>query len=80
MTNYIYKGMNGENISGVPARDLTEEEFNGLTRQQRKACIKTGLYTASDSTGYHEQEVDEAESDSGSNDESEEVTKESTNG
>jgi hypothetical protein len=35
-----------EFLSGVPARDLTESEWQALTDAQRAACIESGLYIA----------------------------------
>jgi hypothetical protein len=35
---------NGEFISGVPARDLTAEEWEGLTEAQRQTALGCGLY------------------------------------
>lgn len=31
-------------ILGVPARDLTEEEWAGLTEQEQKTALDSGLY------------------------------------
>jgi hypothetical protein len=42
----IIKFVGGSNyIIGVPARDLTLEEFEALPLEQQKQCIATGLYS-----------------------------------
>lgn len=41
---YTYTGNGSQFIAGVPARDLTEAEFNALPQEQQDACIKSGLY------------------------------------
>jgi hypothetical protein len=41
-----YKG-NGEFVSGVPARDLTEAEWEQLSKEQKKAALDSGLYEKS---------------------------------
>jgi hypothetical protein len=46
MKTYIYKGKDGQHVDGVPARDLTEQEFEALSDEQQKACIDSGLYVA----------------------------------
>jgi hypothetical protein len=46
MKKYIYQGKDGQNVSGVPARDLTEDEFEALSDEQKNACIDSGLYVA----------------------------------
>jgi hypothetical protein len=52
---YAGPGLDGESVTeveqrprqfvlGVPARDLTEEEWNGLTEQEQQAATNSGLY------------------------------------
>lgn len=41
---YRYNG-SGNYISGIPARDLTDDEFNALPESQQKAVKKSGLYS-----------------------------------
>jgi predicted flap endonuclease-1-like 5' DNA nuclease len=36
----------GEFLSGIPARDLTEAEWESLSKAQQKAAIESGLYVA----------------------------------
>lgn len=43
---YIYNGKGNSFIIGVPARDLTEDEFDALTKIQKETALKTGLYKA----------------------------------
>ena len=31
-------------ITGIPARDLTKDEFAALSEAQKKQCIASGLY------------------------------------
>ena len=42
---YTGKGM----IHGVPARDLSEDEWNALTEQARETGIKFGIYVVAES-------------------------------
>lgn len=39
-----YTGKHGEYLFGIPARNLTDEEWSDLTKEQRKAAIDSGLY------------------------------------
>jgi hypothetical protein len=39
-----FVGGKGEFINGVPARDLSTAEWEGLTAEQRQACLSTRLY------------------------------------
>jgi len=39
-----YKFLGGGFIQGIPARDLTEDEFNALTDGQKEQVRKSGLY------------------------------------
>jgi hypothetical protein len=34
----------GEYVTGIPARDLSPAEWEGLTEDQRQTAIKCGLY------------------------------------
>lgn len=38
-----YKGIKAF-IQGIPARDLTDVEWNALSKEQQKAAIESGLY------------------------------------
>lgn len=38
-----YKG-NGNYIQGVPARDLSMDEWNSLSKELQEAAMKSGLY------------------------------------
>lgn len=44
MTTIKYTGKHGEYIAGIPARNLTDEDWSDLTKEQRKAAIDSGLY------------------------------------
>jgi len=35
---------NGSYYQGIPARDLTEEEWNAIPRRRRKRLLEFGLY------------------------------------
>jgi hypothetical protein len=37
----------GEFLSGIPARDLTEAEWESLSKEQQKAALNSGLYEKS---------------------------------
>lgn len=39
-----YTGNGAEYVSGVPARDLTEQEFKELPEETRKIVLNCGLY------------------------------------
>ena len=39
-----YTGSGAEYVSGVPARDLTEQEFKELPEETRKIVLNCGLY------------------------------------
>lgn len=39
-----YVGDGSAWVNGVPARDLTHEEWTALTDEQRKTCLSTNLY------------------------------------
>lgn len=43
MADYKYLN-NGGFIQGVPARDLTQDEWDALEDWQRQAALKSGLY------------------------------------
>ena len=43
-----YMGQFGAYIHGIPARDLTPDEWNELTEAQRKHAIASGLYVPLD--------------------------------
>lgn len=45
MISIKYKGAGGAFIPGVPARDLTQSEFESLPGETQKACIASGLYS-----------------------------------
>ena len=42
MDKYIYKG--GGYFAGVPARDMSAEEWAELPKEIQKAALKDGLY------------------------------------
>lgn len=46
MTVYKYQGTDTEHYVGVPARDLTEEEFAALDEQQQFNVTEGKLYRA----------------------------------
>lgn len=39
-----FVGKPGHYISGIPARDLTPEDWERLSPEQRKRALKSGLY------------------------------------
>ena len=39
----IYVGA-GNYLDGIPARDLTDEEYDALTREQKRDVRRSGLY------------------------------------
>lgn len=39
-----YTGKQGEYITGIPARNLTDDDWSDLTKEQRKMAIDSGLY------------------------------------
>lgn len=39
----IYTG-DGGYLDGIPARDLTDEEYDALTREQKRDVRRSGLY------------------------------------
>lgn len=39
-----YTGKHGEYLTGIPARNLTDEDWSELSKEQRKAAIDSGLY------------------------------------
>ena len=39
-----YTGKHGEYLTGIPARNLTDEDWSELTKEQRKVAIDSGLY------------------------------------
>ena len=41
---YKYQSDGTAFIAGVPARDLTDAEFEALPKEQKEECIKSGLY------------------------------------
>ena len=41
---YKYAG-DGDHFIGVPARDLTKEDFEALSDEQKEAVKKSGTYT-----------------------------------
>jgi len=43
-TTYKYIGGGYQFISGVPTRDLTEEEYKALSEEQKTECLASGLY------------------------------------
>lgn len=43
-TYYHYTGDGAAWVGGVPARDLTPDEWDALTDDQRLICTATGLY------------------------------------
>ncbi len=46
----VYKWVGPEDrskyVPGVPARDLSEDEYNALSKEQQKAVNDSGLYQA----------------------------------
>lgn len=42
---YVYIGT-GEFYNGIPARDLTDEDWAGLTDKQKETVAKSPLYKA----------------------------------
>jgi hypothetical protein len=46
----------GEALSGVPNRDLTQLEYDGLTEERRAAVDESGLYRKSEPKGRPEPE------------------------
>jgi len=42
-TAYRYVG-NGDHFAGIPMRDLSKEEFEALTDEQKADVTKSGLY------------------------------------
>lgn len=42
MDKYVYKG--GGYFAGVPARDMSAEEWARLPKEIREAALKAGLY------------------------------------
>ena len=46
-----YIGSDDEFITGIPARDLTPDEWRALTDEQRRAAVESKLYEAPDKTG-----------------------------
>lgn len=40
---YRYVG-NGDHFSGIPARDLTKDDVDGLDSETKKALTKSGVY------------------------------------
>jgi hypothetical protein len=46
MTVYKYQGKDTEHYVGVPARDLTEEEFDALGPQEQFNVVEGSLYKA----------------------------------
>lgn len=45
LTKAIYIGQSGAHYSGIPARDLTEADWDALTPKQQKTVSKSPLYT-----------------------------------
>lgn len=39
-----YTSKQGEYIAGIPARDLDEDDWAALTKEQRKDALASGLY------------------------------------
>jgi hypothetical protein len=44
MTKAIYVGRGGAHYNGIPARDITEAEWEQLTPKQQKLVSKSPLY------------------------------------
>lgn len=42
-TAYRYRG-NGDSLPGVPARDLTKDEFDALSDEQKELVRASGVY------------------------------------
>ena len=43
-TKAIYTGLNGAHYHGIPARDISEEEWEQLTPKQQKMIAKSPIY------------------------------------
>lgn len=43
-----YVGKQGEYLPGIPARNLTDEEWDELSKEERKAAVASGLYVKPD--------------------------------
>lgn len=41
---FVYIGQGGEHHSGIPARDLSEDDWAGLTSEQRKTVTHSPVY------------------------------------
>jgi hypothetical protein len=41
---YQYQSDGRQYVNGVPARDLTSDEFNALSADLQAACVDSGLY------------------------------------
>ncbi len=54
-----YTGNGSEYVSGVPARDLTEQEFKDLPEETRKIVLNCGLYDFSAPTPTKNKSVKE---------------------
>lgn len=39
------KFIGGGYFIGIPARDLTEDEWNAIPKDEQKAILKSGIYT-----------------------------------
>jgi hypothetical protein len=43
--NMKVKFLGGGYFIGIPARDLTEDEWNAIPKDEQKAILKSGIYT-----------------------------------
>lgn len=48
MTKIKYTSKHGEYIAGIPARDLDDDDWAALTKEQRKDALASGLYVKPD--------------------------------
>ena len=45
---YYYVSREGEYFAGIPARDITDEEYVALNKEQRRLVRESGLYQRAD--------------------------------
>lgn len=57
MAKAIYIASNGEFIPGIPARDLTSEEWEAIDPKLRASLVKAGVYKEQGSTKKKTKEV-----------------------
>ena len=60
--NVKFIGENNQYLDGVPARDLTQEEWEALSAEKQSRAIASGLYKVIEKTKvFHTKEVDPIE-------------------